>query len=782
MGKNLPVSITIDTMNLAVGVSQDEPAHNKPHAKSAGADSMRILSTQGFSNVPKKKISKLQYLAASLLVAGACGSAPTPTKETTKTAPVNVDGQSGAEQAKPREPKDEHPIFSLVDNRLLAHAHRGGALITMPGLPAFAKYMRVAKGRTWKPNQTADDKRVGAPDTYASFELPLTAEQAKDANMLYVRIKSTGAKLIDVKIAGNKIGTINLNQGWQTAQLAIPSGTLKHGENSFQFIFNTAGKAVVEWIQIGGTPEENAPKVFDASKRALVFGKDEGFSYYVKVPKASRLIGDVEGDANCEILVNAETSDGQKVDGKLKGKGAVDLASIEGKIARVTLTGAGCEESLLTSPSLTVAGPEPKVDKSKKPTNVIFWVMDSLRADRLKPNNPEARPEVPNFEKLSKEAAYFKYSYSQGNESRASHASMWSSQFPSNHGMIKDGAKLADTWTTIDEVTKNAGFYNVGVSSNGYITSRWGFGTKWDSYRNHIHDGGGLRGQNILDFSIKNLEKKTDKPFFLYMGMIDTHVSWEAREPWFSKYDPEPYNGKYTKRLSGIDADAYASGKTSFTERDKKRIVAMYDSCVSYQDDLIAKVFEQLKAWSVDQNTMIIITADHGDEQWEDGRLGHGSSQKETLIRVPFIVYYPPLIPGGIIEEGADAGVDVVPTIADAIGAPIPADAQGESIIPLAQGVGRGYPRPTFSSQYELAYSISMAGLKLRATGSSITLYDADKDLLEKTNLVETKPMELRFMTDTMATFLAYQKQWKKWKWGVASNALPAFADEVESK
>ena len=731
------------------------------------------------SNVSNKRFSRLRGFAASLLLLGACGASPQPTPETTKTDPVQITKGSAEPAGKPREAKDEHPVFSLVDNRLLAHAHRGGALVAIPGLPGFAKYMRVAKARTWKVNQTLDEKKVGLPDTYASFELPLTAEQAKSAQVLYVRIKSTGAKLIDVKLFGNKIGTINLTPNtWKTEQLAIPANTLKHGENSFQFVFN--GKAAVEWIQLGGEPKDDAPKVFDAASRALVFAKNEGLSYYVKVPKASRLLGDVEGDPTCEVAVLAEASDGTKAEGKLKGKGAVDLSALEGKIARVTLTGQGCEQSTLKEPSLTVFGPAPVVDKSKKPTNVVFWVMDSLRADRLKPIVPDARPEVPNFEKLAKEAAFFKYSYSQGNESRASHASMWSSQFPSNHGMIKDGAKLAESWTTVDEVAKGAGLSTVGVSSNGYITAKWGFGTKWDSYRNHIHDGGGLRGADILSFSIKNLEKKVEKPFFLYMGMIDTHVSWVGREPWFSKYDPEPYTGKYVKQLSGIDADASASGKVSFSERDKKRIVAMYDSCVSYQDDLIAKYFEQLKAWGADQNTMLIITADHGDEQWEDGRLGHGSSQKETLIRVPFIVYYPPLIPGGILEEGVDAGVDVVPTIADALGVQIPADAQGESIIPLAQGVGRGYPRPTFSSQYEFAFSMLLANWKLRATGSTITLIDVDTDGLDKKDLSAEKPMELRFVTDSMATFLAHQKQWKKWKWGVASNALPAFADDVE--
>ena len=196
-------------------------------------------------NVSNKKFSRLRRLAASLLLVGACGAAPTPQESTTKTAPVKTPSNAGSDAAgKPREAKDEHPVFSLVDNRLLAHVHRGGALVAIPGLPGFAKYMRPGRVRNWKVNQTLDEKKVGLPDTYASFELPQTAEQAKSTQTLYVRVKSTGAKLIDVKLFDKKIGTINLTPNtWKTEQLVIPANTLKN-ENSFQFVFN--GKAAVE--------------------------------------------------------------------------------------------------------------------------------------------------------------------------------------------------------------------------------------------------------------------------------------------------------------------------------------------------------------------------------------------------------------------------------------------------------------------------------------------------------------------------------------------------------
>jgi arylsulfatase A-like enzyme len=268
------------------------------------------------------------------------------------------------------------------------------------------------------------------------------------------------------------------------------------------------------------------------------------------------------------------------------------------------------------------------------------------------------------------------------------------------------------------------------------------------------------------------------KPFFLYLGMVDTHVTWRAHEPWIGKYDPEPYGGPFVKAATDPQVDNIAAGKMKITERDKTRIVALYDSDVSYQDDLIATVRDQLKAWGIADDTMVVITADHGDELWEDG---HGGSVRETLVHVPTAIYYPPLFPPGtVVDEGAES-VDLLPTMIDAVGGQPAPEMQGESLIPLAQGVGRGYPRPAFASQYEDAHALRLGGWKIIAKKSgAVRLYHVAKDPLEKDDLADVRPYERRFVTDTMSTFLLHQKEWKKRRWGVASNASRAFADDLE--
>src|SRR5690606_2710458 len=130
-------------------------------------------------------------------------------------------------------------------------------------------------------------------------------------------------------------------------------------------------------------------------------------------------------------------------------------------------------------------------------------------------------------------------------------------------------------------------------------------------------------------------------PFFLYIGTIDTHVSWRPKEPWFSKYDePGPYKGPFTKVASGNDIGLIAAGKLKVTERDIKRAIAMYDSNVSYQDALLKKLCETLEEWSSLDETMVVVTADHGDGQWEDKRVGHGASLGDSRVQGPLFFYY----------------------------------------------------------------------------------------------------------------------------------------------
>jgi arylsulfatase A-like enzyme len=181
------------------------------------------------------------------------------------------------------------------------------------------------------------------------------------------------------------------------------------------------------------------------------------------------------------------------------------------------------------------------------------------------------------------------------------------------------------------------------------------------------------------------------------------------------------------------------------------------------------------------EDTMIVFTSDHGAEFWDHGKIGHGQSLRQELVHVPMFISYPPLFPPGkVVEEGVEV-MDLLPTLADALGVKVPAEVQGESLIGLAQGQGAGYPRPAISSQYELAHTMRLGRWKLWVGGSGqMKLYDGQVDLKEEHDLIGHEPLAQRFVSDALGLWMAYQDRWKKARWGVASNQRPEFAQDLE--
>jgi len=122
------------------------------------------------------------------------------------------------------------------------------------------------------------------------------------------------------------------------------------------------------------------------------------------------------------------------------------------------------------------------------------------------------------------------------------------------------------------------------------------------------------------------------------------------------------------------------------------------------------------------------------------------------------------------VSEGVDT-VDVFPTILDALGVDVPASVQGASALPLAHGVGAGYPRPSVATRSGLVYAVRLDRYKmiLKRQGHR-RLYDLASDPKEQTDVIAGKPLAARFVMDAAGLFIHYEKDWRKAEWGVPGN------------
>ncbi len=680
----------------------------------------------------------------------------------------------------------DHPVFDLVANRTLAHTTFAHGLYIAAGAPSFARYVHFSRPlSTWRMNATEDGKRVALATAQAQLEFPV--EEAVPAGAaLTLRVKSTVRQTVRATIGKSSTTPVTLQPGWQTVSISLPA--LAAGELRLTLNFTEAGMfgaqhaaAAVEWLSIGArsaVPEAGLPR---ADKSGLPIGAGQGVAFYVQIPANKGALVAQVTPPTCALTVHV-TAHGQPTLDGTANNGSFDLAALAHRVARIEL-GTSCPAARVSG-ALTMAGDEPVLAIAdpavKRPRNIVFWMTDDTRSDKYKQYNPKTRVETPVFDALSKTSTLFEVGYVQGNESRVSHASLWTAMYPAQHHFISEKAKLDAKFVTLAEVIKSAGLYTAGLMANGFIDAFWGFGDGWDLLKNNIHDGGGLKAEDLVKEATDLLAKRAAHAFFIYLGTIDVHVSWRAHMPWIAKYDPEPYAGPFVKACLDPQLDQIVAGKLKVTERDKTRIIALYDSDVSYNDQQLGVLVDALAKSGHADDTMIVVTADHGEELWDHGRIGHGQSIREELVHVPMLIHYPPLFPAQRVTEGVEL-IDLLPTMAEAVGAKMPPDAQGESLIALSEGRGRGYPRPAIASQYELAHSMRLSRWKLWVGGSGDTrLFDAVTDAAEAKELTASHPYERRFVEDALGLWMAYQGRWKKTRWGVASNHLPALADDLE--
>jgi arylsulfatase A-like enzyme len=605
--------------------------------------------------------------------------------------------------------------------------------------------------------------------------VPVTAAQAS-RNTLRFRIFSQADGALSIRVNENKDLNAQATQGWSTVEVSVPPGQLKEGENSIAIFTKSSGSAL-SWLHVGGVAplsDDSVVKFYDATSKSLQLPKDGGMSWYVHVPAKGRLTADLS-DGACTVSVLATSEDGANVEGKLTGIGsAVDLSALAGKAARLDLDNTTCPNAALTNAAIVVPGAAPTLTRGEPPKYVLFIIMDSLRADRVKVFNDTARAEVPNWEKLAESSTLFTQTYVQGNESQVSHASFWTSMYLAKHKATEMKDKIPEKYTTIDEVVKKAGKYAAGVSANGYIRPSRGFGNSWDQFVNHIEKSMGLKGVDVMEKGMSFITPKKEQPWFLYLGLIDTHVTYRAKSPWIEKYDPG-YKGKY--EASYGDDGKGGAGK-NFTDKEISHIRAIYDSNVSYQDDLLGKIMEKLTTWGIADKTMIIITADHGDELWEDGKQGHGGSQKETVLHVPLLIHYPPMFPTGKVTTGAE-GVDILPTIADVLGVAMDPEWQGTSLLPLANGAAE-YQFIAVSSSYENSHAGRMGNWKMQLKGGGTPrLWNLAKDPGENTDLWDKAHVPARMLLDALWMFRQHNAEWKKSQWGNPAVVTSRFASDL---
>jgi arylsulfatase A-like enzyme len=340
--------------------------------------------------------------------------------------------------------------------------------------------------------------------------------------------------------------------------------------------------------------------------------------------------------------------------------------------------------------------------------NVIIITIDALRQDRVGSYNV-GYIETPNLDRFATKAVRFEQTRFPGSWTVPSMYSMLSSRYPSAHGA---GMRKAANPRIImlAEILKSHGYTTEAYVANLTLYGGIGFNRGFDRYVDY-HDVSFLKAfeettvyrfiyrlmpvvqKGILSplFGFKpadstkwltgavldSLERNRDKPFFLWAHYMDPHTPLLPPRK-YVKMDTE----------SQID-EAITLGELRIAdydqkEKDREKLVVLYEAEVRYVDDMFGRILAKIENEGFYEDTVIIVTSDHGEEFFEHGAYGHARTHYYEVAALPLLIYVPGLKPG--VTNYPASLVDLMPTILDYVGACESSDAFGESLKPILDG------------------------------------------------------------------------------------------------
>ncbi|MFH1571481.1 MAG: sulfatase [Gemmatimonadota bacterium] len=330
--------------------------------------------------------------------------------------------------------------------------------------------------------------------------------------------------------------------------------------------------------------------------------------------------------------------------------------------------------------------------------NVVIVLMDTLRPDRLGCYGHD-RDTSPTVDSLARGGTVFARCIATSDYTQASTASLLTGRYPLAHGYVNSEHELAAANTTLAEALRDQGYATAAFIANGLAGRKYGMDQGFETHfeRNRAPAG------ELVDAAVRFVRAERSSPFFAYLHFLDVHDPYRTPLPARDRYAPA---GGYaqdmldTLLLERRHAAAWWSASQQWWDSDAERADTeayfrdyglLYDGAVRYWDGELRRLLAAVAETGQERRTVVLITADHGEQLLEHGYFGHANSGYEVGLRVPLIVWDPldPRAAGRRIE-GTVSLADVMPTVLERVGAPLPAGVQGRSLLPILHPGGGG--------------------------------------------------------------------------------------------
>ena len=332
---------------------------------------------------------------------------------------------------------------------------------------------------------------------------------------------------------------------------------------------------------------------------------------------------------------------------------------------------------LILTASLFLEEREPPVRMSGSGTrrhttpNVLLVTLDTVRADHLSLYG-YGKETTPFLKVLAKESSVFSHAISPSNWTLPGHASLFTGLFPAVHGARNEtshdlGRPLSKRFRTIAEVLQDRGYATSSIVANFvFLGPSFGlhrgfevldarspattrvFLLRWplsQIIRNLLPAWGDelltRRAEQITASALQHIEaaQRTGAPFFVFVNYMDAHAPYVPPSPYRERFATRRY--PYRPSLASTSFDRMAAGKPVLTPDEREYLVSQYDGAIAYLDENLRSLVDGLRRMGAVDDTLIVITSDHGESFGEHGLVNHGTSLYEDQVRVPLLVKYP---------------------------------------------------------------------------------------------------------------------------------------------
>ena len=391
--------------------------------------------------------------------------------------------------------------------------------------------------------------------------------------------------------------------------------------------------------------------------------------------------------------------------------------------------------------------------------NVIILGIDTFRGDHASHNGYQ-RKTCPNIDQIGEKGIVFTNAFSTTSWTLPAFHSILTGLYSRSNGVFMMNNSLDKSHITLAELLKNQGYKTAGFISGDFLKSPYGFNQGYDQYDESVARQPGIESfanissDKLTKLALPWIRKNRNHNFFLFIHYWDPHYDYIPPDPYDTVFDPD-----YQGAIDGRNFKHSKEVHPDMPRRDLEHIIALYDGEIASTDEHIGKLLQALQGWNIDEKTVIVVVADHGEGFFDHGQKTHGVTLYNEEIHVPFIFYIPSLEQAKTIEHSVST-VDIVPTLCNLLKINHPMGTDGTSLLPFINSNGDLSRDEVYAELWHKLIAVIRDEWKLiyNTETGEFQLFNLKNDYREKNNLIQIDTNKAEEMKQMVLNFLLKKK------------------------